>query len=101
MALAAEIRYVLGRKALQIWRDDTHVSLHNSGKMSICADVAVLAGESRFERGEIELVIDDRASRMATETSPGACLAKRAANRLLKTFWGQMLITHSNVEALY
>src|ERR1035438_10218981 len=101
MALAAEIRYIFGRKILQFRRKDSPVSLRDRGKMSARVDMAMLAGESRLQRSQIQLVADNRVTGMATEARRDTFLEQRPANRLLQGLWLQSIIPHGESKPLY
>src|SRR5271156_3800413 len=53
VALAAEVRNVCGGQFSQAWRDGAHVALHDASQVGAGAGVAVFAGESRLEGGQV------------------------------------------------
>ena len=61
----------------------------------------MFARQSGLECTEMELVVDNRVARVATETGGRVCVAERASNGLINVLWSQVLIAHGDVEAIH
>ena len=76
------------------------VSLDRALQMLHGASVAVFAGETGFEGGEIQLVVGDGVGRVTAEARLGIFLRERAPDRLFNRFGRHGVIPHGEVQAI-
>lgn len=100
VALAAEVREVLGRHGTQVRRNGTELGLHGVRHMRGGTRVAMLAGDARLERGEVEFAIDHGAGRVATETAFHILLPQFAAQCFEQVVRGKHIVAQGHGEPI-
>src|SRR5579883_1871118 len=99
MTLAAESRDVFRRQASQPRRSCIEISSCGGGQVSACANVAMLTGHPRLERGEIQLVVNDGVRCVASKTTRYTLFIERPANGLFKAFGNYVVVSHGKIKA--
>ena len=77
------------------------VSLDRAQQVRHRADVAMFAGEARFQGGEIQFMVDDGVGRVASETGLGIFFRERAADRFFKRLGRHSVVSHGEVQAIH